>query len=179
MGGKIDIVPYTHIDGCPTFKDSELLELYDRIVEQGIEPVLFHDDSINTADQFLRSAKSTQTLLFVCYVDGKKPLGIIWLNRFEKTSAQGHFVYFNEWWGTENTTRCSRKFMEMATRTLFPTLIGIVPSSNKAAVKHANDCGFHMLGDIPNFLYSKEKQSPVTATIFYTTKDDFKNENLQ
>lgn len=178
MEGKITILPYTHINGCPTFTDSELKELYLKVVEQKIEPLLFHDDSINSSAEFIRSTQSNQTLLFVIMLDDT-PMGMIWLNRLEKTTAQGHFCYFKEVWGTDNPVRASRKFMELATRILFPTLIGVIPTWNKAAMHHCEKAGFHTLGRVPAMLYSRKDQSPIEAMIYYTNQEDFKNENLQ
>ncbi|MHC4757098.1 MAG: hypothetical protein ACYTE8_00415 [Planctomycetota bacterium] len=174
----ITIVPYTHIDGVPTFKDSELEALYNRVVSEGIEPTLFHDDSVNSVEGFIRSAKDSDNTLMFIIMDDDEPMGCIWLNRFERVSAQGHFVYFKDFWGTGKPLAATKKFLRLATHILFPTIIGIMPSWNRVAHKHCMAAGMHKLGRVPAMLYSKEKQCPTEATIFYSTKEDFKDENL-
>lgn len=177
MEGKIVLLPYTKVNGIATMTDSDLLEIYDKFKEQGLSDILFSDGSVTTRKEFVKDMTASHTMSFVPCLDGE-PMGIIWLNRFEKTTAHGHFGFFKECWGTGNPRRAARQFMKWATSNIFHTLIGVVPSWNTFAKAGCRAVGMHRLGEVPGYLYSKRDQKPITATLFYISKEDFKNENL-
>lgn len=178
MEGKIIILPYTQVNGIATMTHSDLAEIYDKFVDQGLSDTIFTDGSCQNVREFIMEMTASHTMLFVPCLDGE-PMGIVWLNRLEKTTAHGHFGFFREHWGTGNPGRAAKQFMKWATSTMFQTLIGVVPSWNAFAKAGCRAVGMHELGEVPGYLYSEVNQKPITATIFYTTKEDFKNENLQ
>lgn len=158
---------YVKVDGVPTFRDSDLAKFYDRICEQEIDQLVFHDGSIITKQEWVESVKSNGTLFWAVYTSAfVDPVGLIWVNRMEKTSCEGHFVFFKEHWGTDIPKNAGRKFLTMIVKH-FPVVMGVIPSWNKCAIKYCLDIGMTKLGKIPNGLYCQSKGKPIEATVLY------------
>ena len=112
------LMPYTRIDGVPTFRDSEIMDLYDRMVSDGTSETVFSDGSVNSRDDWLRSMTSGDNKLYVMKIvdagdPGRgilsaypRPEGIengsaalvLWLNGFEGKVARMHWACFKEFW---------------------------------------------------------------------------------
>ena len=45
---RVNLIPYTKIDGVPTLKDSHVMDLYDRMVSDGVAASIFEDGTINS-----------------------------------------------------------------------------------------------------------------------------------
>ncbi len=97
---NLKIIPYTEVDGIKTFRDSDILDLYGRMVKDGTADTVFYEGTVSTREEFLASIKNRGTLLFILKVDDKI-VGFTWLNRFENRTAHNHFVAFSEVWGKE------------------------------------------------------------------------------
>jgi RimJ/RimL family protein N-acetyltransferase len=181
MEGTIHLIPYLKNDTVETFSDVELMALYDRILRESLDDVLFYDGTIETRDEFVEYMKSDKTV-FVCafrvHGESCEPAGVLWVNQFEKYTAQGHFVFFKEFWGTGWPQKIGRLFCKEITSRMYPTLIGVVPTFNKAANHFCKEIGMHKVGTIPNMVYSKKLDKPIDATIHYIAQGDFENEDL-
>ena len=49
--------PYTSVDGVPTFRDSEIMALYQRMEAEKTAEMVSGDGSVKSAEQFLRLAR--------------------------------------------------------------------------------------------------------------------------
>ena len=173
---KVIIAPMCVIEDKWTFRDEEMAALYNRTVTEGLKELLFYDGTVNTVEDFINSIHTGNNLVFIPFVD-REPIGIIWLNRFDGETAQGHYVFFKDYWGTGLPEAASRKFCRIATEYLFPTLIGVTPMYNKHALQFCKDYGMHEVGIVPKMVWSEAQGKSVDAMIHYISIDDFKGED--
>lgn len=170
-----NFLPYTFVDGVPTLRDSEIIYIYEKCFEDGIGDLLFHDGSINSAEEFLSHVKQPNVLFWIIYYQGEL-LGFFWLNRLETTCAYCHFAGFPKFWGTGLTVKAGKKAMAIVLRH-FNVIMGMLPSDNNIAINYLYRVGLKKVGEVPNLLWSKAKGKPVKGTILYITGEDL-NENF-
>lgn len=177
-------MPYTVVDGIPTFKDSDLSRIYKRLVYEGIEPLLFHDGAINNEQDFISMIRNPNTLFWTITYE-EKDVGFFWLNRLEKTHAYCHFTGYTEWWGRVITVVAGREAMRMLLTAkdtegeyFWHTIMGMVPTSNVFAIDYLKRVGLETLGEVPNLIWSKEKSEPVPGTVMYITRELLEHADL-
>ena len=174
MEKRVNLLPFITVDGIPTFADSEILGLYERMELDGTAPVVFSDGEIREAKGFLSAMKSGLNALYVIYVDEEES-GIIWLNRFEARFARCHWCLFSNQWGEQSiaigteTLRIIISIKDQNENFMWDMLMGIVPSSNKRAVEYCEKCGGAISGEIPFASMSEGKS--VNGTIIYYTRE--------
>ena len=108
------VIPYTEIDGIPTFKDSDVKGFYDRIAKDGLVEFIFHDGYIQTSDDFLMMMKGAGAALYVAYYEND-PVGVGWLTHFEakSRSCRAHFTTFSEVWNKDTVSIGREVFNQM------------------------------------------------------------------
>jgi hypothetical protein len=168
-GGKWNFLPYTHVDGVPTMRDSDIKFLYDKCFEEGIGEILFHDGKISNAEQFIDHMTSTLVMFWAVYYEGK-PFGFYWLNRIDTTHAYCHFTCYPEFWGTELTVEAGKRAMKICTK-FFPTIMGMLPSENTFAIDYLKRVGLNIVGEVPNLMWSQTTGKPCKGTMLYITKE--------
>jgi len=172
----VQLIPYVEVDGIRTFKDSEIIALYDRTVRDGTAKALFHDGEIGSAKEFLTSIKFGENRLFVVLVLNEIA-GVFWLNRFKGRSCYVHFTTFSHVWGKNSVEvgrAAIRKAMHMATDAegyTFDVLLGLIPSWNQRAIRWTLDVGFEACGDIPNAIWDSDQGKSVQGTLMYLTRE--------
>ena len=169
------VIPYTEIDGIPTFKDSDVKGFYDRIAKDGLVEFIFHDGYIQTSDDFLMMMKGAGAALYVAYYEND-PVGVGWLTHFEakSRSCRAHFTTFSEVWNKDTVSIGREVFNQMLHMTVpgtdeyvFDVFLGLVPSVNVRAVKWLNKVGLVTVGEIPNALWDEKAQQSIPCTLFY------------
>ena len=144
------ILPYCHLDGIPTLKDSELAALYARQEGDGGE----YSRLAGGGGQFVREVKDRSRLLYVVLVDGQAG-GMLSLTHFQARFAFAHLVVFREFWG--------RKFWPLGRQAVHSVLqgrdqsggpvwdgfVGLIPQKNRPALAYARYCGFKETGVLP------------------------------
>jgi hypothetical protein len=174
---KYRFVPYTTVDGIPTFKDSDILGLYRRVYEEGLGDQLFYDGSIKDEQQFLQLMKSPGAILHVVLAPDDHPVAMWWLNRLERTHATCHFTLFVELFGTKDRVPIGKEAMRICFDHLgYEVIMGMTPSDNKFALGYARKVGFKEVGEVPHYLWSKEGHS-ITCTMQYITRKDLRDES--
>lgn len=171
----ISIRPYTEIDGIRTYSDSEIKELFERTVRDGLDRIVFYEGTVQTAEQFLNIMKSGSVLFYALMSDGEI-IGYTWLNRFENHTARMHFCVFQEYWGK---TLDIGKFVldkimhmkDLEGNYIWDLLTGFVPAWNKRAINFALKCGGQSHGKIPNAIWNQEKQQSEDAVFIYYTRE--------
>jgi RimJ/RimL family protein N-acetyltransferase len=170
----IQVVPYTCFDGIPTFRDSEIMELYHRIIRDG-SGYMFQDGQIKDERDFLRAMKSA---LVGIAMDGVTPAGIIWLNRLEHKSARLHFVIFREYWGKGGSEKVGKPLCRYMLTIpegdgyLIDMMWGFVPTENEFAIRYSKKCGAVEVGELPLGLWDDRVKKGVPAVIFYMTRNE-------
>lgn len=168
--------PYVEVDGVPSYKDSEILELYRRVVAEGCAHV-FRDRSITGEGAFLRMAKAPHTAFYVAYVRGETA-GCVWLNRFQARFAQANFFTFSQFWGQDALDlgrHCLRELITMRGDDgafILDMLVGITPADNPLAVAFALKCGWKRRGLLPFGAYDAEAGASLPAVLTTVTRED-------
>jgi len=159
------VMPYVEMDGIPTFADSQLRAMYDKIVDEE-KGYIFSDGTIPDREAFVKMAKSTDTSFYVVY-HVEAPVLIVWLNRFEGAIARMNWCAFN---GVSIRTKikAGRYINKLLTDKVFDLLIGYTPASNEAAIKFIKLCGGNVIGTVPNLIWDdKEKVSKDGVISYY------------
>jgi hypothetical protein len=160
------IRPYIKFDGIPTFRDSEITDLYRTMLEEGTADTVFCDGSVRCADDFLRQMKDDGNILLVA-LSKDIPIGIGWLNCFEKRTARAHFCMFSE--GREiGFENIGRTLIEKAFSVNdLDMLIGMIPATNEAAIKFSQKCGAVLVGYFPSGSYDIWENKYIGTAILY------------
>jgi hypothetical protein len=165
------IIQYGYYDGIPTLRDSEVMDLYRRMLRDKTADTVFYDGSIRNPKDFLLFIKSCCTMI-VAMSDEGEPLGMGWLNNRHMRSVDGHFCLFCDAWGS-NSVEIGKSMVEYAVNLkqdgeqIFDVIIGTIPKWNKAAIMFAEKCGAVIVGDIPCAVYDFESGVSKSATIVY------------
>ncbi|MBC2712860.1 MAG: hypothetical protein HGJ94_18280 [Desulfosarcina sp.] len=178
------ILPYTHIDGIPTFKDSDLASFYDQMVDDGTADSVFSDGTILSGDDFVRAMKDHGTVLVVIHSDGK-PAGIAWINRIDETQRRAwiHFALFSNGWGAGSVAlgrKMAGYFLDIKRdgAPVFEYFIGICPSSNQLAINFMLRCGGGIVGEIPMGCWNHAQQRSFPGTMIYYGREVPTDENI-
>lgn len=180
---NVSLLPYCEVDGISTFRDSEILGFYDRMVGSGTVESVFSDGQINSREDWLRAMKSPENFLYVVYAD-ENISAIFWLNNVEIKQARFHYCFFYSAW-KKGSIKIGKKILEILMNKknslsddyLLDVLIGITPISNKPAVKFAKLLGWKIIGTLPFGAWSNKKQKSESAIISYYTRTA-QNENI-
>ena len=180
MGQKVNIIPYIIFDGVPTFKDSDILNLWDRMVEDNTVNHVFQDGSIKTRNEFLKAMKSTENFLILIY--WKEELSMImWANRFQGNFAQNNFCCFKNLWGKSKVIQeCARTGTSYLFKNLgLDMLLGMTPKNNRLAIRAVRASGATIIGSLPcgHYNYKTGESTPTLITCF--TKEGGENESLR
>lgn len=172
---ELKIFPYYENDGMRTFRDSDIMALYDRMVQDNTANTVFSTGDIKDRVDFLRYMRSPGTLLYLLEVD-KELVAITWLNRREHKSAFNHFCVFSNFWGKDTVAlgkATLTKLINMADQNgfVFDVFFGMVPASNERAIKFAQACGGVKLGTVPYGIYDGASGCQVDAVSIYYTRE--------
>lgn len=167
---KFHLIAYAEVDGIPPFTDSQLRDIYARIMGEGKGSV-FSDGTIKDADGFLSMAKSFGNSLYFVYYENQMVL-MVWLNRFEGSLARLNFCTFK---GFDYKTKieAGKFIINLLTEKVLDLLVGHVPASNKKAIQYAKSCGAKILGTVPNLLWNdKDQESKPGVILYYEAKNE-------
>jgi len=180
LNDKITFLPYTKRDGIPTFRNSEIKDMYLRAIREGWHDQIFHDGSITNADAFVQYITGTGVLFWGIYHENDL-MGFVWANRIEKTHCYCHFGFFKKWWGRDSIlTRTGKQFMDMLLiqkypkETMFDLVLGMYPSTNTHVTAFMKRLGARQFVEIPNLIYDNVNDKSIDGTIVVTTREDLK-----
>ncbi len=170
------ILPYTEVDGIRTVPDSQIKQLFNRTVQEGLDKIVFYEGTIQTEDRFLSMTKSQGTYFYLLFGD-EKLVGYTWLNRFENRAAKQHYCIFKEYWGKSIDIGrfVLEKFLNQKDSEgnyLLDLLTGYVPEWNKKAINFSLKCGGKTHGLIPNAIFNQVTQKSEPAMFIYYTRGD-------
>lgn len=172
MTVKYNILPYTTSDGIPTFKDSDIIALYNQMKEEGTFDLVMHDGSFKRVEDFVAYIKQPDIPFFVMYKDTyQTPVAMCWLNRVEKTHTYMHFTGFNASKG--NTVEIGKVAMSYVFSMGFDSIMSMIPATNRVAIIYIRKLGFKKLADVPHLLWSEGEQRSVTGVLSQLTREDF------
>ncbi len=173
---NIKLIPYTEIDGIKTFKDSEIMGLYDRMDKEGVAEVTFSDGSVINRSEFLDMAKNVG---FFTVSTDVETVGFVWVTDIYMRKAQVHFCFFRshkEWAkkGVEIGKKTASSLINLKDGNgyVFDVLLGITPKSNVPAVLWLHRIGLKKLCEIPNGVFSAKENRSVPAILWSLTREN-------
>jgi hypothetical protein len=167
---NFEIIPYTEINGIRTFTDTDILDIYDRIIDKG-NGYIFNDGTIANRNKFLEVMKSNGFLYIVYYKTNI--VLIVWINRFEGKIARIHWCSFN---GISCRKKIDagkyvcEKLLTMKNDNgeyVLDLLIGYMPISNIVAIKFSKACGCIIGEKIPNLIWNAKTKKSESGIIGY------------
>ena len=169
-------IPYFHVDGVPTLRDSQIKDLWIRMVGEGTARTVFIDGTVQSADDFLASMKHPGNQLWVFMEDGE-PLVFFWLNSFEGRTARVHFCAFKTVWGRRAKEIAADGLKLCLTDRdgkgpLLDCLIGYTPVRNRLACRFIQKIGMRPVGEVPNLLFDAYEGQSITGLITSCTMED-------
>ena len=170
----IKFIPYTEVDGIRNFPDSYLKCLFERMQTEKLIGKVFYDGNVQTAEDFLDMMKYGQNKLFMIFM-GNELAGIVWLNNFQRRSANIHFCLFKNAWGKESVSigkAILKEFLYMKDSQgyVFDVLIGETPANNRLAVKWIHESGMTVVGEIPNATWDYTIEKSIPSVISYAVR---------
>lgn len=172
------LLPYTALDGIPTFTDSFIRGLFERMSQEGLVERVFYDGTITTPDAFLQMMKFNQISLFVIEFRGEIA-GCCWLNNFASRRGEFHFCFFDNLRGQDavgvgRDVVCDLLYMEdSAGNPIFDLLFGMTEVANKPAEFWCRKMGFEYLGIIPSVLWNANLKKSVPAHFWYVERGPY------
>jgi len=173
---NFSLLPYCKVDGIRTVSDSQIIELFKKTTDEGLDKIVFYEGTIKTDESFLQLAKSQGTFFYLLYKH-KDLVGYTWLNRLENKTARQHYCVFKKYWGDSEALGkfTINTFLNQKDKDgvyLLDLLTGYIPAWNERAIKFSLKCGGKTYGEIPNAIYNATaKQSEPAVFIYYTRGD--------
>jgi RimJ/RimL family protein N-acetyltransferase len=165
------LLPYAV--GVIDFKEDVLVDIYNKLRDEDLYSVVFHDNPKQTLNQFISFFSSPLVALsFFVYLDNgiEVPAGMCWLTDIVSSDnvikkAQGSFVFFKEFQSPRYTTPFREIGLDFWFNRLNVDIVtGLTPSDNRPALIFNKRAGFKEIGRIPNFtlLFGKPCHGVVT-----------------
>lgn len=174
---KTKLMPYRVIEGVPTFKDSHLVQLFEKAKAERLLPLVMYNMSENmTAATFVNFYKGSGRRLWLVFHEGKLA-GWVWLDDFSNRTARSHFCLFrwvSEARLTEEVGRdMFRQLFNFRFRggTMLQVIRGEMPAFNKPALWFLQKLGWKVVGEIPNAAYRASTGKFYPMAYLYATKD--------
>lgn len=176
MRDNFNIVPYTTVDGVPTFKDSEIAVLWDRIWEEGVGNSVFFDGTIKDRDHFIDLMAGNNNFLYLIYYHAEL-VAMFWINRIEKTHCYCHFTCFKNVWGTQIAIDAGKIGIDCCLNILgFDVVLGLLPAKNRRALRYLEKVGLKVVGTIPNILWDNMEKRSIAGILVRMTREDLECE---
>lgn len=170
-------IPYFHVDGVPTFKDSQIMELWHRMEREGTAKRVFYGGTVLSAQDFLAYMKDPENHLWVFVEDGK-PVAFFWLNNFEGRTARIHFCAFKAVWG-DQARKIGADALKLCLEDrdgegpLLDCLIGYTPAKNRLVRRFIREIGMETVGEVPALLFDAQEEQGVKGLIVSCTRENF------
>lgn len=167
-------MPYMSIDGIPTFKNSDIIKIFNWMKNDKTLQTVFYniDKEIVTDDFFVRFWKRKDIKMFVIFYESKIA-GLIWIDRIINSTAMIHINTFKWTWGGNNVQIYINAIGEIFNNYNVDVLIGQMPVTNKMAIRFSKNVGFKKSGIIPKSLYVHKLDKKVDAYVSYALKETF------
>ena len=173
-----NLLPYTAVDGIPTFADSFVRGLFERMRDEDLVDRVFYDGAVTTPEAFLQMMKQGMNRMFVIDLDGQVA-GLCWLNNFGARRAEFHFCFFYNLRGQDAVDVGKQVVTELlymedgAGNPIFDVLFGMTEVDNKPARAWCENMGFEYMGVIPSFLYNAGLQKSVPSDFWYVERGHY------
>ncbi len=165
---KYQNVPY---DGQGNIADAYWVTIWDKMVEQGLNDVVFCDGSITSAFEFITLMKKCLPTLWIKTEDNT-PAALCWLANIDRGIGFSHFVFFKEMWGTGDCLGIAKDMQDFWYNIININLIlGVIPAFNTYAINFMSNLGVIFTPPIPHLVNVHGEDSP--GVLGYMTKEMF------
>ncbi len=162
---KYQLWPFIKLEnGDWSIPDKLLQGIWESIVAQGKNDIVFYDVAINTWEDWERFIKTPSNhFVFVVDSEAKEFCFGAWLNNLHGHIAHGHFVGIAPY-----RQAMGRTVLDYWANMGMPLLIlGIMPVWNKLAIRMAMSLGFKKSGIIPRYCYRGKTKDYSDGIITY------------
>lgn len=165
---EIKVIPYMRIDGVPNFRDSQIMEFYDRMEADGTLDHVTCRKQVMSRETWANVVLNS--VLLVAFRDGRA-VGIAIINGFEGTFARGHFCLFSEAWG-KGSVEIGKALLDASFKLEdcdgepISGFLALLPSANRQAVEFLIKCGGVFIGEMPFGWLFGGKPSPAAIGYF-------------
>ena len=156
---------------------SILRMIWQKIVADGLVPILFYDGCIQKEEDFLCAMMDGQTCPWVVS-DEKKFVFFAWMNKPEGKAMRAHFTMFRDSWGRKRNALAIARHMlgHMLTRKddsgyVVDTILGVTPVTNKLACRFALGFGMTRVGIMPNVVTLFYDGRTTDGLLTYATRE--------
>lgn len=156
------IIPYVELNGCRTFPDSAIIDIYKRFKEEGNIEKIFYNFKMRNEFDFLAFMKNPANNVFIA-TENDKPFLVAWFNEVLGRRATISFCSINGVFARKKID-AGREILKVI-MSFMDVLIAIIPESYDSVRKFTEFLGFKEIGLIPYFSINGG------AYIQYVTKD--------
>jgi hypothetical protein len=172
------LVLYRLINGIPTFKDSDLISVFERAKRERLLPlVMYNTDPEMPIQAFVRMYTiGAGRLLSLVFHDGKLA-GWAWLDDMVNRTARSHFCFFR-WVSQGKLANAIGRAMhselfnlKFRNGTMLQVIRAEMPAFNKPGLCFLTNVGFKAVGQIPNAAYRFSTGTFYPMVYLYATKE--------
>lgn len=170
-----------HKDQIP---DLVLYELWDRMVDSGIDRATFYGGEAVDHHSFRALVRKDCNDVFAVFYEGE-PGGIIWLNDRRERSARVHFAVFRDYWGRKRDelpagVQMGRYAVARILReTGLDVLIGYTPMRYKLARRFIHKLGAQDVGVLPKAAWFADVEESEDVLLTAITEETTEERWLQ
>jgi RimJ/RimL family protein N-acetyltransferase len=177
-GDKL-LLPYS--PGLIDFKETVLVDMYNKLHEDDLYEIVFHDNPKMSLNQFITFFTSGLAhLAFFCVIENEVevPAGLCWICDIvshEGGTRKGNvsFCFFKEFQNPKYTNDLGRMALEYWMNVLQIDLIyASTPVDNRLSVMYVKRVGFKEVGRIPNYCFFQG--NTCASMIIYIDRDIYK-----
>jgi len=185
-GATYEIVVLPYLADSDELGSVRLPVFWQRLHEEGIFELFFHDHPDMSFSRFVRSLTQPDDLIFMIgksWSDGRiEHMGMATLSQILDNSltkrAVAGFLFFKAYWNHRDADEAGRKVISMWFNELkLKTIAGLTPKVNRPALAYIHRLGFVSIGEMPDFCLFKGRSVP--ATVSYLTPALFSEKQCQ
>ena len=146
---------YESNDGIHSMRDSEIMAMLNRADHEGVLDYIFFGDGTYTKEMFLFKVKFHPGNLFFSIHWEDWPVGFGLMDNMRWRKADGHFCFYRKFWGKPELVEIAKEtYRQLFER--FSVMIGVVPITNKFAVRFCKKAGMKEMCMIPGYFHDGE-----------------------
>jgi hypothetical protein len=167
----VTLVPYVEVNGVRTLTDEYLVDVFERLEDEGNDKVIFHDHPISTGREFVAMMKRPANVPVFALNARGECCAFAWLNNIGKSHAYGHFGYLRSAEGPDpiDIGKSIVKYWFEVGHTL-DVIVGSIPEWNDRALNFIVKVGLTRLGPIPNMYVNPFTSEKCSAVIHYIAR---------
>lgn len=150
------IIPYVEHDGMWTLPNSYLKSVWDEMVDQKTDKLVFHNGRVKSPEDFIRWLRLPYNHVMFIVDSESKPLLFSWLNGVEDKHGWYNFNVFKRGWGKgrDLIKESLDYWFSIKTKNgdyTFKIILGITPADNRLAIRTIGKLATSQTDVIPDF----------------------------